>query len=137
MKDRVIQLLRDEVLWAGPFLILPGISESVNPEKELEHLNDVVQQCRRCPLGSIRKNVVFGEGDYRARIMFVGEAPGAVEDDTGKPFVGPAGRLLTDIIEKGMGLKRTDVYIANILKCRPPRNRDPLPDEVNQCMGYL
>jgi len=69
--------------------------------------------------------------------MFIGEAPGAVEDETGRPFVGPAGNLLTDIIEKGMGLKRPDVYIANIIKCRPPGNRDPQPDEIKVCIGYL
>jgi len=80
---------------------------------------------------------VFGEGNPEARIMFIGEAPGAVEDETGRPFVGPAGRLLTDIIEKAMGLSRSEVYIANILKCRPPGNRDPLPEEVEQCIGFL
>ena len=69
--------------------------------------------------------------------MFIGEAPGAVEDETGMPFMGPAGNLLSDIIEKGMGLKRPDVFITNILKCRPPADRDPLPDEVAACIGFL
>jgi len=137
VKDQVLHVLREEALWSGPYLMLPDIPELLNPERELERLNEAALGCVRCPLGKVRKNLVFGKGDPQARIMFVGEAPGAVEDNTGMPFVGPAGSLLTDIIEKGMGLKRPEVYIANILKCRPPQNRDPLPEEINQCMGFL
>ena len=92
--------------------------------------------CEKCGLSQGRKTVVFGSGDVSAELMFVGEGPGAQEDRLGLPFVGPAGELLTRIIE-AIGLRREDVYIANIVKCRPPRNRDPLPDEVAACRGYL
>ncbi len=92
--------------------------------------------CQRCPLGSSRKNLVFGTGNPNARLMFVGEAPGRDEDLQGKPFVGKAGQLLTRIIN-AIGLDRKDVYIANILKCRPPGNRDPLPEEIVACEPFL
>ena len=145
MKEQIIELLRVEAQWAGPFLILPesAVSMPSDPqahlgtEHELERIGKVIGECSSCGLSRTRKNVVFGEGNPDALVMFIGEAPGAVEDKTGRPFVGPAGNLLTDIIEKGMGLKRQDVYIANILKCRPPDNRDPLPDEVGRCIGFL
>ncbi len=94
--------------------------------------------CTRCKLhGQGRRQIVFGVGNPRADIMFVGEGPGAEEDRRGEPFVGKAGQLLTRIIEGGMGLKRDDVYIANIVKCRPPQNRDPEPDEVESCEPFL
>ncbi len=93
-------------------------------------------QCRKCQLGSLRRNCVPGEGHPRARIMFVGEAPGADEDAQGRPFVGRAGQLLDKIIT-ACGLEREDVFIGNILKCRPPENREPRPDEIIQCMPYL
>ena len=97
-----------------------------------------VAGCPRCvELVSTRIQTVFGEGSPTARLMFVGEAPGADEDQTGRPFVGKAGALLTDMITKGMGLDRGDVYIANVLKCRPPENRKPGPDEIKNCLGYL
>jgi DNA polymerase len=97
-----------------------------------------VSACVRCPhLASTRTRTVFGEGSTSARLMFVGEAPGADEDRTGRPFIGKAGALLTDMITKGMGLAREDVYIANILKSRPPENRTPLPDEMEHCLPYL
>ena len=97
-----------------------------------------VAACTRCPLlASTRTQTVFGEGSASARLMFVGEAPGETEDQTGRPFVGRAGVLLTDMITKGMGLRREEVYIANILKSRPPKNRDPLPDEVRNCLPFL
>jgi uracil-DNA glycosylase len=92
--------------------------------------------CRRCPLGGTRRNLVFGEGNPRARIVFVGEAPGADEDQQGRPFVGRAGQLLTRIIG-AMTLSRSDVYICNILKCRPPGNRNPLPAEIDACEPFL
>jgi DNA polymerase len=85
----------------------------------------------------MRTQTVFGTGTPTARLMFVGEAPGADEDRTGQPFVGRAGQLLTDMITKGMGLTRDQVYIANVLKSRPPENRTPLPDEVAHCLPYL
>ncbi len=104
--------------------------------KELQKIADEVCRCCKCGLGSSRTNAVPGEGNPNARIMFVGEAPGADEDAQGRPFVGRAGQLLDRIIA-AMGLKRTDVFIANILKCRPPDNRDPRPDEIINCFPYL
>jgi uracil-DNA glycosylase len=103
---------------------------------ELEGLKREVLKCSRCGLAKTRLNVVFGSGDPKASLMFVGEAPGADEDLQGLPFVGRAGQLLTKIIE-AMGLKRGDVYIANILKCRPPNNREPLPEEILACQDNV
>jgi len=93
--------------------------------------------CQRCRLAGGRKTIVFGQGNPEAELMFVGEAPGADEDEQGLAFVGRAGQLLTDIIEKGMKLRRADVFIANVLKCRPPQNRNPEPDEVLACQPFL
>ncbi|MBN1620936.1 uracil-DNA glycosylase [candidate division WOR-3 bacterium] len=110
---------------------------SVNKAEMLENLFQKNRTCMKCRLGETRKNYVFGEGNPGAQILFIGEAPGRDEDLIGKPFVGRAGKLLNDIIEKGMKIKREDVYICNILKCRPPENRDPLPDEVDMCIETL
>ena len=97
-----------------------------------------VASCVRCPhLAASRTQTVFGTGSPTARLMFIGEAPGADEDRLGEPFIGRAGTLLTDMITKGMGLSRGEVYIANILKSRPPQNRTPLPDEVAHCLPHL
>lgn len=96
-----------------------------------------VKGCTKCGLAETRHHTAFGVGAPNARIMFVGEAPGHDEDMQGEPFVGKAGQLLTKMIEAGMGLKRSDVYICNILKCRPPNNRNPAPDEVLACKDYL
>ena len=104
--------------------------------KELEKIAEEVRRCCKCGLGSSRTNAVAGEGNPNARIMFVGEAPGADEDAQGRPFVGRAGQLLDKIIA-AMGLKRSDVFIGNILKCRPPENRDPRPDEIINCFPFL
>jgi len=104
--------------------------------KELEKIADETRQCRKCPLGSLRTNAVPGEGNPKARIVFVGEGPGANEDAQGKPFVGRAGQLLDKVIE-ACGLKRSDVFICNILKCRPPGNRDPRAEEIINCFPYL
>jgi DNA polymerase len=103
---------------------------------ELERIAEEVRQCCKCGLGSERTNAVPGEGNPDARIMFVGEAPGADEDAQGRPFVGRAGQLLDKIIA-ACGLKRSDVFIGNILKCRPPGNRDPRADEIISCLPYL
>ena len=104
----------------------------------LDSLAREVSVCRRCPhLADTRKQTVFGVGKADPRLMFIGEAPGADEDRLGEPFVGRAGQLLTDMITKGMGLSRDQVYIANILKCRPPENRNPTIDEANNCFPYL
>ena len=97
-----------------------------------------VAVCTRCPhLAATRTKTVFGTGSPTARLMFIGEAPGADEDRIGQPFVGRAGQLLTDMITKGMGLSREDVYIANVIKCRPPDNRTPTPEEAANCSSYL
>jgi len=93
--------------------------------------------CRRCGLCAGRQTIVFGDGDPDADILFVGEGPGEQEDRTGLPFVGRAGELLTQMIEKGMGIRRSEVYICNIVKCRPPGNRNPLPPEVSACRPFL
>ena len=92
--------------------------------------------CTKCPLAETRTQVVFGVGDPHTDLLFVGEGPGEQEDLTGEPFVGRAGRLLTSLIE-GIGLTRSQVYIANVVKCRPPGNRDPLPLEIESCRPYL
>jgi DNA polymerase len=97
---------------------------------------DEARTCVRCALAEGRTQVVFGMGDPHADLLFVGEGPGAEEDRQGLPFVGPAGELLTKIVA-AIGLEREHCYIANIVKCRPPGNRDPLPDEVAECRGYL
>ena len=93
-------------------------------------------QCTGCGLSATRKHVVFGEGASKARLVFVGEAPGEEEDVQGRPFVGRAGKLLDQLIER-TGQRRSEVYICNVVKCRPPQNRDPDPEEVAACIGYL
>jgi uracil-DNA glycosylase len=105
--------------------------------KSLDGLRAAIGDCRRCKLWPGRTHLVFGVGNPQAKVMFVGEGPGRDEDLQGEPFVGRAGQLLTDIITKGMGLKRSDVYIANVVKCRPPENRNPEPDEVESCEPFL
>jgi DNA polymerase len=102
----------------------------------LDRVVEEIGDCKRCKLHPTRKNIVFGSGNPGARLMLVGEAPGAEEDEQGMPFVGKAGQLLTKIIE-AIDLKRSDVYIANILKCRPPSNRNPEEDEIKTCIPFL
>ncbi len=104
--------------------------------ESLDAIRQDIGDCRRCKLASTRTNIVFGSGNPSAELMFVGEAPGADEDEQGLPFVGRAGQLLTKIIE-AMGMRREDVYICNILKCRPPGNRNPEPDEIASCDQFL
>lgn len=117
--------------------------ESAAPRDEtraaasLAELRDVLGDCRRCKLWQGRSRIVYGVGNADADVLFVGEGPGRDEDLQGEPFVGRAGQLLTDIITKGMKLRREDVYIANVVKCRPPQNRDPEPDEVASCEPFL
>src|SRR5207342_1747831 len=103
----------------------------------LDALRAAIGDCQRCKLASHRTNLVFGVGNANARLAFVGEGPGADEDAQGEPFVGRAGQLLTEIITKGMRLRREDVYICNVVKCRPPGNRNPEPDEVAACEPFL
>ncbi len=113
-----------------------SVSAQPAVENELEIFRSQICDCTRCRLAPTRKNFVFGSGRADAGILFVGEAPGADEDRQGLPFVGASGQLLTKIIE-AMGLRREEVYICNILKCRPPGNRDPQDDEIQQCKPYL
>ena len=103
---------------------------------DFEQLKSNCASCRKGALGSSRKNSVFERGSRQARLMFVGEAPGGQEDETGIPFVGAAGQLLDKYLE-AVGIDREEVYICNILKCRPPQNRDPLPEEQEACMDHL
>jgi uracil-DNA glycosylase family 4 len=105
--------------------------------RTLEDLRSYIGDCTRCKLCGGRKNLVFGEGSPKARLVFVGEGPGREEDVAGRPFVGDAGKLLTKMIENGMGMKREEVYICNIVKCRPPNNRDPEKDEIETCLPFL
>jgi len=111
-------------------------AEQNNPT-DLDSLRAFIGDCKRCKLSQGRTHLVFGEGSPSARLVFVGEGPGAEEDAAGRPFVGEAGKLLTKIIESGMGLKREDVYICNVVKCRPPHNRDPESDEIQACLPFL
>jgi DNA polymerase len=108
----------------------------LTPADELHAFAQAVAGCTRCPLAQGRTQVVFGSGDPNADLMFVGEAPGFHEDKQGVPFVGAAGKLLEQLLA-GIGLTRGDVYICNVLKCRPPGNRDPMPDEIEACEGHL
>ncbi len=111
-------------------------SGDVSKDKVFSSLEQKIRQCRMCPLAQARKNAVPGEGCIDADLMFVGEGPGREEDIQGKPFVGRAGELLTRII-KAMKFDREDVYITNVIKCRPPENRDPKSSEIEACRGYL
>lgn len=112
------------------------MSDAAVRAQALERLGDSLRSCTHCALAEGRTTVVVGAGDPNADLMFVGEAPGANEDRTGVPFVGQAGKLLDTLLE-GIGLTRDQVFIANVLKCRPPGNRDPLPGEIEACQGFL
>jgi len=140
-----------EARGACAVLCLKGVDESVEsmiedpqssksnviiPKMTLRDIREELGDCQRCNLCSTRNNIVFGEGHENARLVFVGEAPGGEEDKQGRPFVGRAGQLLTRIVE-AMGLSRKDVYICNILKCRPPQNRNPRPEEIQVCEPFL
>ena len=105
-------------------------------EEQLRRLEERIRNCKKCPLGELRSNAVPGAGNYSSKIMFVGEAPGYWEDQKGLPFVGRAGRILDELLES-IGLDREDVYITNIVKCRPPNNRDPTEEEIRTCSPYL
>jgi DNA polymerase len=111
-------------------------SNSQGSEEALKRLRDEIGDCRRCKLSGGRKNIVFGEGNPDAKLMFIGEGPGGDEDIQARPFVGDAGKLLTKLIVK-LGLKREEVYIANIVKCRPPYNRNPEEEEINTCRPFV
>jgi DNA polymerase len=118
---------------------LPGLHPA---DDTLARIREDIGDCKRCRLGDGRKKIVFGSGNEQARLVFVGEGPGADEDEQGLPFVGRAGQLLTQMIEgtarkEGIPLSRPDVYICNVVKCRPPENRTPLPDEMETCGQFL
>jgi len=119
---------------AGPPAAAPAAAPSERPT--LAQVREELGDCRRCKLSQGRTNIVFGQGSPQARLMFVGEGPGAEEDAQGLPFVGEAGRLLNNMLNK-LGLQREEVYIANVVKCRPPGNRDPEADEVAACLPFL
>ena len=121
---------------AVPQPIPAAVATGAEGTLDWDPLRAMVAACTRCALHESRTQTVFGVGNPRARWMFIGEAPGAEEDKRGEPFVGRAGQLLTSML-KAVGFQRQDVYIANVLKCRPPGNRDPKPDEAVQCRGYL
>ena len=114
-----------------------GRREARAVDMTMEQCREWVDGCTKCRLSEGRTNIVFGEGTDKARLVFVGEGPGADEDREGRPFVGRAGQMLTRIIENVFGLTREEVFIANIVKCRPPSNRTPLPDESAACIPYL
>ena len=105
-------------------------------EEELEQLKKQVEICNKCKLCNTRNNTVFGEGNINTKIMFIGEGPGADEDAQGRPFVGKAGKLMNNAFE-GLGIDRNNIYIANVVKCRPPQNRTPQSDEIEACIYYL
>jgi len=113
-----------------------GLATAAPTGLTLDAIRADIGDCQRCKLSSGRKTIVFGQGNPKAGLMFVGEAPGADEDEQGLAFVGKAGQLLTKIIE-AIGLRRDDVFIANVIKCRPPQNRNPEPDEITSCQPFL
>ena len=109
----------------------------LDPALTLEAVRAEALGCTRCPLAATRTTVVFGTGDPGARLMFVGEGPGRDEDIAGEPFVGRSGKLLDRLLAEELGMTRSECYIANVVKCRPPQNRDPRPDEMAACRPYL
>jgi uracil-DNA glycosylase family 4 len=122
----------------GPAPQLALLDESPwGPHPSLEDVRAALGECTRCRLSEGRTHIVFGDGNPDAELMFVGEGPGESEDRRGLPFVGRAGELLTQMIEKGLGIPRSEVYICNVVKCRPPGNRTPLADEVAACSPFL
>ncbi|HWP83668.1 MAG TPA: uracil-DNA glycosylase [Terriglobia bacterium] len=143
--------VRNEAARAGaasPVPLFPGLPQPARGEQSglftpvqkpetLEQVRQDLGDCRRCKLWEGRKTIVFGSGNPQAELVFVGEGPGAEEDEQGLPFVGRAGQLLTDMIEKGMKIPRPQVYICNIVKCRPPGNRKPERDEVAACREFV
>jgi len=138
MRARDLDRYRREIGWRdAPLLDVAAAPAAPLAESgDLESLAREAASCTRCRLAEQRRTVVFGEGDPRARVMFFGEGPGAEEDRTGRPFVGQAGQLL-DAMIVALGLERRQVYITNVVKCRPPGNRDPQDDEVAACAPFL
>jgi DNA polymerase len=121
----------------GGQLDLAAVADPWGEHPTLEQVRRELGECTRCRLAAGRSRIVFGDGNPHADLLFVGEGPGAEEDRQGLPFVGRAGELLTSMIEKGLGIPRSQVYICNIVKCRPPENRTPLADEASACRPFL
>ncbi len=144
MAERKTHLIHDlqnhirylDELGAGFVTAQAPAADSPPPEQDLGALEAAIRECERCPLSQSRTHAVPGEGSPQADLMFIGEGPGHDEDIQGRPFVGRAGQLLTKIIE-AMGLRREDVYITNVVKCRPPKNRNPQSDETAACTPFL
>jgi uracil-DNA glycosylase len=125
-----------------PTTLIPTLLPETPSDDALQKISDDIGDCRRCRLCEKRNKIVFGSGNPQARLVFVGEGPGADEDETGLPFVGRAGQLLTQMIngtatKEGLSIRREDVYICNVVKCRPPENRTPMPDEMEICGQFL
>lgn len=141
-----VQIARDgELFGASAVETIRGFNDTDDLQKRLDQmsrrekmgfLRECLGDCQRCALSESRKNIVFGDGSPNAELVFVGEAPGYHEDKQGIPFVGDSGNLLNKMIE-AMGLQRETVYICNVLKCRPPNNRNPAPDEIQRCSPFL
>jgi uracil-DNA glycosylase len=128
---------RERFVQPTPIEVSPQAPATATGGAALAAVREELGDCRRCKLCERRTQIVFGVGNPGAALMFIGEGPGEEEDRQGEPFVGRAGQLLTEIITKGMGLRRSDVYIANVVKCRPPGNRNPEPDEIAACQPFL
>ena len=144
-RARLEELAEEELAWT-PTPAMPERRMAAAPNAQplaladirtLEQVRSQLGECTRCPLHQGRTKIVFGDGNANAEIMFVGEGPGEQEDLSGLPFVGRAGELLTRMIENGLQIPRASVYIANVVKCRPPNNRTPLPNEVATCREFL
>lgn len=134
LRTLVLRYLKEEQMLGKDFLFFDR--KKSNIQNNLEELKLLCERCKRCVLYKTRRNVVFGKGNKNSILMLIGEAPGEKEDIKGEPFVGAAGELLTNML-KAINLTRNDVYIANVLKCRPPGNRDPKPEEIESCKTYL
>ena len=141
-RKQLIQLIRDLRAYVtyqrslGAEFLPGSTREITHPQLTLGEVRVELGECKRCKLHRTRRRIVFGEGSEKARLVFIGEAPGEDEDQQGRPFVGKAGQLLTRIIN-AIGLSREEVYITNIVKCRPPRNRNPQRDEIGTCEPFL
>lgn len=136
MKRKTTVVTEKKVKYAGEVELFPVEKEDWEKASSLKKLENLIKDCTKCRLHEGRNKFVFGSGNPNADVMVVGEGPGAEEDKQGLPFVGRAGQLLTDIL-KAIKFERDDVYIANIVKCRPPGNRTPMPDEMETCLPYL
>jgi len=132
----LLQQMREAGVREIPAAVAPKPAETA-PIRDLEAIAEEIRGCQACPLAAGRQHTVPGEGNPQARLMIIGEGPGADEDRSGRPFVGKAGQLLEKILHSGMGLERSEVFIGNMVKCRPPQNRDPHPEELAACAHYL